>query len=116
LAFQLPVDKINDVMTGNKNWKQNGLGDSGETYLVGSDYLMRSASRFQIEDPEGHAKTLRSIGTDEKTVKKIKEFNTTILLQEVQTKAVKEALFGKQGTQVIDDYRNIPVLSSYAPL
>ncbi|WP_216669929.1 adenylate/guanylate cyclase domain-containing protein [Brasilonema sennae] len=116
LAFQLPVDKINNVMTGNKNWKQNGLGDSGETYLVGSDYLMRSASRFQISDPKGHAKTLRSIGTDENTVKKIKEFNTTILLQQVQTKAVKEALFGKQGTQVINDYRDIPVLSSYAPL
>ncbi|MEG4282921.1 adenylate/guanylate cyclase domain-containing protein [Microcoleus sp. A006_D1] len=116
LAFQLPVDKINNVMTGNKNWKQSGLGDSGETYLVGSDYLMRSASRFQIEDPEGHAKTLASIGTDEKTIKKIKEFKTTILLQEVKTTGVKEALFGKQGTQVIDDYRNIPVLSSYAPL
>ncbi|GAA6617127.1 adenylate/guanylate cyclase domain-containing protein [Scytonema sp. NUACC26] len=116
LAFQLPVDKINNVMTGNKNWKQNGLGDSGETYLVGPDYLMRSASRFQIEDPKGHVKTLRSIGTDEKTIKKITEFHTTILLQSVQTKAVQEALFGKQGTQVIDDYRNIPVLSSYAPL
>ena len=116
LAFQLPVDKINNVMTGNKNWKQNGLGDSGETYLVGSDYLMRSASRFQIEDPEGYAKTLRSIGTDENTLKKIKEFNTTILLQEVQTTAVKQALFGKQDTQAIEDYRNIPVLSSYAPL
>ena len=116
LAFQLPVDKINNVMTGNKHWKQNGLGDSGETYLVGSDYLMRSASRFQIEDPKGHAKTLASIGTDEKTIKKITEFNTTILLQEVQTKGVKEALFGKQGTQVINDYRDIPVLSSYAPL
>ncbi len=116
LAFQLPVDKINNVMTGNKNWKQNGLGDSGETYLVGSDYLMRSASRFQIEDPKGHEKTLSSIGTDEKTIKKIKEFNTTILLQEVQTKGVKQALFGKQGTEVINDYRNIPVLSSYAPL
>lgn len=116
LAFQLPVDKINNVMTGNKHWKQNGLGDSGETYLVGSDYLMRSASRFQIEDPKGHAKTLQSIGTDEKTIKKITEFNTTILLQSVQTEGVKEALFGKQGTQVLNDYRNIPVLSSYAPL
>ncbi|MCC3584025.1 MAG: adenylate/guanylate cyclase domain-containing protein [Microcoleus sp. PH2017_29_MFU_D_A] len=116
LAFQFPVDKINNVMTGNKNWKQSGLGDSGETYLVGSDYLMRSASRFQIEDPEGHAKILASIGTDEKTIKKIKEFNTTILLQQAQTTGVKEALFGKQGTQVIDDYRHIPVLSSYSPL
>ncbi|MHC5833278.1 MAG: hypothetical protein ACYT04_99150, partial [Nostoc sp.] len=34
----------------------------------------------------------------------------------MQTKGVKEALFGKQGTQVINDYRDIPVLSSYAPL
>ncbi|PZO43253.1 MAG: adenylate/guanylate cyclase domain-containing protein [Pseudanabaena frigida] len=116
LAFQFPVDKINRVMTGDKNWKQDGLGDSGETYLVGSDYLMRSMSRFLIEDPEGHSKTLTSIGTDEKTVKKIADFNTTILLQEVQTQAVKEALVGRQGTAIIDDYRNIPVLSSYAPL
>ena len=61
-------------------------------------------------------KSYASIGTDEKTIKKIKEFNTTILLEEVQTTGVKEALFGKQGTQAIDDYRNIPVLSSYAPL
>ena len=34
----------------------------------------------------------------------------------MNTKAVAEALAGKEGTQIINDYRDIPVLSSYAPL
>ena len=29
LAFQMPVDEINNVMTGNQDWKQDGLGLSG---------------------------------------------------------------------------------------
>ena len=35
LLFQMPIDKINAVMTSNSDWKNVGLGDSGETYLVG---------------------------------------------------------------------------------
>jgi len=41
LAFQMPVDKINAVMQS-----AEGLGGSGEVYLVGEDFLMRSDSRF----------------------------------------------------------------------
>lgn len=48
LAIQLPVDEINNVMTGNKNWKRDGLGETGETYMVGADLFMRSASRFLL--------------------------------------------------------------------
>ncbi len=116
LAFQLPVDEINNVMTGNRNWKSDGLGTTGETYLVGSDYLMRSVSRFLAEDPKGYATTLRKIGVSEKIINKINKYGTSILEQKVQTEAVRQALAGKQGTQIINDYRNVPVLSSYAPL
>lgn len=62
LAFQLPVNEINNVMTGSRNWKSDGLGETGETYLVGQDYLMRSVSRFLVEDPKEYAETLRKIG------------------------------------------------------
>ena len=41
LAFQMPSDLINTVMHA-----YAGLGESGETYLVGQDSLMRSQSRF----------------------------------------------------------------------
>ncbi|MDP4360805.1 hypothetical protein QR510_29695, partial [Escherichia coli] len=43
-------------------------------------------------------------------------YQTSILEQKVRTQGVEQALTGKQGTQIIRDYRNIPVLSSYAPL
>lgn len=116
LAFQLPVDEINNVMTGNRNWESDGLGQTGETYLVGQDSLMRSVSRFLVQDPKGYAETLRSLGMNEVVINRINQYGTSILQQKVGTDAVADALKGKQGTQIIKDYRGIPVLSSYAPL
>jgi class 3 adenylate cyclase len=116
LAFQLPVDEINNVMTGNRNWESDGLGKTGETYLVGKDAQMRSVSRFLVQDPDGYTQILRSLGVQDSIIKRIQQYKTSILLQPVNTQAVAEALTGKQGTQIIHDYRDIPVLSSYAPL
>ncbi|MFN7715762.1 MAG: adenylate/guanylate cyclase domain-containing protein [Pseudanabaenaceae cyanobacterium] len=116
LAFQLPVDEINNIMTGNRNWESDGLGKSGETYLVGSDYLMRSVSRFLVQDPQGYGQTLRSLGINPRTIQRIEQYGTSILQQSVRTEAAVQALAGKRGTQIVNDYRNIPVLSSYAPL
>ncbi|MFB2838232.1 adenylate/guanylate cyclase domain-containing protein [Floridanema evergladense] len=116
LAFQLPVNEINNVMTGNHNWERDGLGNTGETYLVGRDALMRSVSRFLVQDPQSYFKTLRSLGVSEIEIDRINQYQTSILQQYVRTEAVADALTGKQGTRIIKDYRNIPVLSSYAPL
>ena len=116
LAVQMPADEINRVMTGNQNWERDGLGKTGETYLVGKDYLMRSVSRFLVETPEEYIKTLQSLGVDETITQRIQEYDTSILEQKVQTEAASAALAGKQGTQIIHDYRDVPVLSSYAPL
>ena len=116
LAFQLPVDEINNVMTGNRKWEADGLGKSGETYLVGRDFLMRSVSRFLEQDPKGYGEILRSLGVKESVIRRINQYKSSILQQPVRTEAVEEALAGKNGTQIIKDYRSIPVLSSYAPL
>lgn len=116
LAVQVPVDEINNVMTGNRNWQADGLGESGETYLVGEDYLMRSISRFLVETPDAYLQTLQSLGIDPETINRIRQYNTSILEQKVHTEAVEASLAGQQGTQIIRDYRDIPVLSSFAPL
>jgi class 3 adenylate cyclase len=116
LAVQVPADEINAVMTGNRNWEQDGLGKSGETYLVGRDYSMRSVSRFLVDSPEEYFKTLKTLGVADGTLNRIRQYNTSILEQKVMTKAASEALVGKRGTQIIRDYRDIPVLSSYSPL
>jgi class 3 adenylate cyclase len=116
LVFQLPVDEINRVMTGGGNWRAEGLGETGETYLVGADYKMRSVSRFLIQQPEEYFAALAKINVLPAVIQRIRTFGTSILLQEVRTRASDEALHGQAKAAVIADYRGIPVVSSYAPL
>ena len=116
LAFQMPVDEINNVMTGNQSWQKDGLGSTGQTFLVGSDSLMRSASRFHLNDPNAYLAELRSLGTKEDAIARLRQYGTTILQQPVTSPAVARALAGGTGTMRVVDYRDTAVLSSYAPL
>jgi len=102
LIFQMPVDKINAIMRFNDEFTKAGLGKSGECYLVGSDYLMRSNSRFQQEIKD---KVVQALGT-------------TIGVWKVKTPST-EAVFAQgktRGEWIIDDYRGVPVLSVYEEL
>jgi two-component system NarL family sensor kinase len=85
IIIEINIEAINSIMFENN--PHNGLGKSGESYLVGSDYLMRSTSRFQ---------------------------DNSVFKTKVQTSGVKEALEGNTGTEIILDYRNIAVLSSFS--
>jgi len=99
LIFQMPIDKINSIMRFNDNFEKAGLGKSGECYLVGSDYLMRSNSRFQKEIKD----------------KIVQELGTTVGVWKVDTKST-EAVFkeGKNhGKWIIKDYRGVEVLSVF---
>jgi methyl-accepting chemotaxis protein len=52
LIVQVPIDQLNNIMTADKQWQEVGLGETGETYLIGrksNDHLMRSDSRFLDE-------------------------------------------------------------------
>ncbi|WP_286830925.1 MULTISPECIES: methyl-accepting chemotaxis protein [Kordiimonas] len=84
LVFQMPIDRINNIMQ-----KNDGMGESGETYIVGSDRLMRSDSRFSEE--------------------------STILKTRVTGQTVDAGLRGKQGIEIVEDYRGIDVVSAYVP-
>ncbi|HDY67849.1 MAG TPA: PAS domain S-box protein [Candidatus Scalindua sp.] len=116
LVFKVPINEINRVMTGNYSWKNEGLGESGETYIVGSDYKMRNDSRFIIEEPDRYRELLEQIGTDKEEINMINSHSTSIMLQEIRTEAAEDALKGNTDVKIIDDYRGIPVLSSYSPL
>ncbi len=85
LVFQLRTDGINHIML-----EKSGLGETGETYLVGSDKLMRSQSRFSEEN--------------------------SILKTSVNTDAAAAIFKGETGSRSIDDYRGVPVISSFTPV
>ena len=85
LVLQIPISAVNNIMLEDN--RENGLGNSGEIYLVGKDYLMRSNSRF---------------------------IKNSVLNTKVQTTSVLNAFKDKIGRALIDDYRTISVLSSYS--
>lgn len=78
----LDINRIQHILL-----ERTGMGETGETYLVGDDFRLRSQSRF---------------------------FPDSLPLQiEAETKGVKNALAGNNGHGVIEDYRDIPVYSAY---
>ncbi len=114
LAFQVSTDKINRVMTSGQNWEQVGLQETGETYLVGADYRLRSDARLLIEDPEQYLAMLQAKGINEDEQARIEQNETSILYQEVRSPGVSAALEDRQaGIEITRSYRGEPVLRAY---
>lgn len=84
VLLQVSLSAINDIML--ENSPDDGLGHSGESYLVGSDFLMRSTSRFAPN---------------------------SVLHTVVPTESAKRSFKGLSGIGVISDYRGVDVFSSY---
>ncbi len=78
--------------------ERTGFGESGESYLVGSDFLMRSDSFLS---PNTHT-VVNSFNNPEKG--------------SVKTTATTNALKGISNTEFIKDYLGNEVFSSYEPL
>lgn len=115
LAAQVPLDEVSGVMTAARGWKKQGLGDSGETYLVGRDLLMRTDSRFLLEDKPGFLKALQG-KVSPALVTLADKKNTSIGVVKVESDAAKAAIEGKDGFALVKDYRGEPVFSAYGPL
>jgi methyl-accepting chemotaxis protein len=117
LIFQMPVDRINQIMTFDGEWIEAGLGDSGETYLVGPDKRSRSESRFLVDDKAGYLAALRqSDAMSDDIINLIDVKGTALGLQLVDSLGSKAALAGEAGFSIFPDYRNVNVLSAYAPI
>jgi len=93
VALQLSLNAINHIMQ-----QRAGMGETGESYLVGPDLLMRSDSFL---DPTNH-----SVEASFRNPSKGK----------VDTQASRQSLSGESGKEVIEDYNGNPVLSAYTPL
>jgi len=83
LVFEIKPESIDNIMLNED--PANGLGNSGETYLVGYDSLMRSSSRFQTE---------------------------SVLKTKVSIVDYDSSFYDISRTKVLKDYRGVKVLST----
>ncbi len=94
VAVQINLEAIDAIMQ-----QRDGMGKTGETYLVGPDLRMRSNSFL---DPDGHSVPA--------------SFTGSIADNGVDTAAARAATAGTTNTRVIIDYNGNPVLSAYMPV
>ncbi len=83
MAYQMPSGVINRIMA-----QVEGLGETGQSYIVGSDLLMRSNSRFQEE--------------------------STILTVKVDSPAVRHALEGGHGVDIEPSLEGQEAFAAYS--
>lgn len=116
LALQLPTAAIDNRVTGNRQWEADGLGKTGECFLVGPDYLMRSNARTLLENPELYRSQIIDDGLPPAQADRIVRLKSTILEQPVRSEDIARGLRGESGTLRVTGFGGQPVLSSYAPL
>jgi methyl-accepting chemotaxis protein len=114
LIFQMPMERINNVLTHNTLWSQKGFGESGETYLINDNSVLLNESRFFVEDKPSYLNAISSKYPLQAQL--IRKKGTSIGIQPVDSDAAKKALRGETGFERIIDYRNVEVFSSYSPL
>ncbi|MBL8830266.1 MAG: HAMP domain-containing protein [Planctomycetaceae bacterium] len=90
--FQMPLDRITQVMS-----ERSGLGETGETYLVGPDFLLRSDTYL---NPKKYG-----------VIASFRKPNESKL----ETQGVKRALAGEAGYAETNDYEGRPSLTAFAP-
>ena len=116
LIYQVNPGAIDRVMTDNKKWEQQGLGKTGESFLVAQDLKFRSSPRAFLENPDQYFQTLRAQGVTKEKIDWIKRANSPVLIQEVRTEGAKRALAGQTGEAEEVDYRGMRVLKSFQPI
>ncbi len=93
VALRIPLKEINSIMT-----LRSGMGKTGESYLVGPDYHMRSDSELNPR----YRTVKGSFANNDKG--------------KVNTEAVKMGLTGKTGTSMIFDSNGNSKLAAYSPI
>lgn len=60
LVFQIPLERIDSILSNNKGWQELSLGKTGELVAFGADGFLRNNSRLFLENPEAFGKKIKA--------------------------------------------------------
>lgn len=116
LIMQIPVAKIDQIMTNHNQWKETGMGDTGETYIIGKDQKLRSNLRLMIEDMDSYIDILTKEGLDSKSINLIKSQGTSVIRKPINTEGAMSAIKGEKIVRLYSGYYNDRVVGATVPL
>jgi methyl-accepting chemotaxis protein len=116
LAVQVAIDEVNGVLDGEKRWRQQGLGETGQAYIVGPDSTLRSDLREGLEDPAAYLRDLAASGISPKVIDRVRRAKTAVLAYPLDLAVIQRIQGGERGTELGRNLKGEQVLRSHAPL
>ena len=116
MIVRFPIEPIANALSNGRGWEIEGLGKTGEAYLVGPDLTMRVDSRFLVEDKAAFLGALGQSRLTERTVDDVRRLGTTVLTVPVKHDGAREGFNGHSGFIAAEDYRGEPVFTAYGPV
>jgi methyl-accepting chemotaxis protein len=115
VVTEVPVAALTGVMTADQDWERLGLGDTGESYIVGGDRTLRTDTRAWLQDPDDYLSRHLKQYDDPQVTKLIEIVGSPVLVQQVDNAAVTEGLDGNQFTGNITNYLGTETLAASGP-
>ncbi|MCW3171706.1 methyl-accepting chemotaxis protein [Shewanella subflava] len=115
IVVKSSIKQLNDIFTHHQSWQNIGLGETGETYVVGQDSKLRSVSRLFIENSDKYLSDRESQGMSKLDLNRIKLSGSLVGVVPVNTEAVQLGLKGEIGSTRYQNLAGDVVLSAYRP-
>lgn len=110
VVLQISIEQLNRISTADGEWESVGLGN-GESYVVGSDGLLRSESRLWIEDPDEYLERV-----SDELATQIEALGSPVLVQPIDTEPVATVLDGEDFAGTTDNYLGTETFAFATPI
>ena len=116
LIFQVPVHKINDIMTSKNHWMETGFEKTGQAFIVGKDKILRTDDRILLESFDKFKKNISNLNQNPDDINYMLTSKTTAtalhITGDVATASISDTIgFSKQ-----TDVRGNTVLVYHRPI
>ncbi|GJQ57792.1 MAG: hypothetical protein D8M57_03465 [Candidatus Scalindua sp. AMX11] len=116
LICKIPIEEIDSLVTNNYDLKSAGVGKTRKVYIVGGDLTLRSFSQSDIEKSDDFSLPLQIVDRESSLLNTMHQKSSAKLFEMVESEGARAALSGITNVGMCLGYRNMPVMSAYAPL
>ncbi|WP_168196524.1 ATP-binding protein [Bdellovibrio sp. ZAP7] len=111
LVFQIALDRFDQILSDNFQWKRSGLRETGEVIAYGPDGYMRNNSRLHYENPGEFLKLLSSANKSQ-VPQLVKDSGTTAMAVSLPADKIRHYLRNDDIVETGTDYLNAVSLMS----
>ncbi|WP_413583229.1 histidine kinase dimerization/phospho-acceptor domain-containing protein [Bdellovibrio sp. HCB288] len=112
LLFKVGLNRFDQILSDNYQWKKQGLRETGEVVAFGPDGFMRNSSRMFHENPGEFNRQFSSAGAKQESINAVQTKGTTALIAAVPAEKIRHYLRSEDSMETGTDYLNAVSLMS----